>query len=235
MMTRARGRRPGMTLMELVVAVTILAIMAGIGGAAFAQIIDRQVTIRSASAEVERAVALRETLRQWILQGEIMQQRGGVPRGGRGGGGAVGAQLATVAPGQRGASGAVTTGVTAATSTGHEITVLTNAPNPLMTQNVRIRIFVDADANTPEQGLTIEYQGGQGGAQTPLLRRQLDPAVGDLTIEFFDQRTGRWYDVTQAATVQAIALRISMVPAEDATLPRLLQLPLTIVYGEATP
>ncbi len=223
-MTRARS---GMTLLELVIAIAIVARMATGGAAAFATIIDRQETIRYASAEVERAAALRETLRQWIVQGEPQVQQGGVPLGGRGGG----AQVASVAPGSR-TGAASNVGVTAAASTGNELTLTTNAPNPLMAANVRIRIFVDVDDNTPELGLAIEYQAS---AQTPLMRRELDRTVGDLTVEFFDQRTGRWIPSTEAATGQPIALRIAMVAVEGASLPRLLTLPLTIVFGEVTP
>lgn len=222
--------RPGMTLMELIIAITILAMMVTGGSVAFGTIIDRQKTIRYASAEVERAAALRETLRQWILQGEPQIQQGGVPRGARAGG-AAGVQLASVAQGSR-AGSASTASVTAAASTGNELTITTNAPNPLMAATVRIRIFVDADDNTPERGLTIEYQAS---TQTPLMRRELDASVGDLTVEFFDQRTGRWIASTEAATGQPVALRITMIPAVGFALPRLLTLPLTIVFGEVTP
>lgn len=219
-------RRAGMTLMELVVALTVLSMLAAAGGIAFTTIIDRQETIRTASAEVERAAALRETIRQWVLQGELMLQQGGVPRGGRGGAG--GQQLAAVQPGSR-AGSAATTGVTAATSTGNELSVTTNAPNPLMAAAVRIRLFVDTDANTPEEGLTMEYQASNN---TALARRQLDANVGDLSIELLDARTGRWYASTQAASIQAYALRFSMIAAEGKVLPRLMETPMTIVYGE---
>ena len=93
-----RRARRGMTLMELVIALTVLALVATMGGAAFATLIDRQATIRTASADVERAAALRETIRQWILQGEPFVASGGVPSGGRGGA-AAGRAPATVAPG----------------------------------------------------------------------------------------------------------------------------------------
>jgi Tfp pilus assembly protein PilE len=219
-----------MTLLELVVAIAILAILVAAGERSFATLIDRQQTIATASAEMERAAALRETLRQWILQGQIQIQRGGGPRGVSGG--QQTRTLATVAPGGSASSTSVQS-VTAAASTGNEITFTTNAPNPLMAANVRIRLFVDADANTPEQGLTIEYQANQTGAQTPLMRRQLDPSIGDMTIEFYDASTSRWYASTQASTLRnPIAVRISMIAADGYSVPRLLQLPLTIVYGE---
>jgi type II secretory pathway pseudopilin PulG len=218
-----------MTLIELVIAVTILAITAAVGGAAFANIIDRQATIRVANTDVERAAALRETIRQWVLQGELMLQQGGVPQGGRGGA-AGGQQLATVQPGSRaGSSG--TTGVTAAASTGNEISVTTNAPNPLMAAAVRIRLFVDADPNTPEEGLAMEYQASNN---TALARRQLDADVADLVIELYDARTRLWYASTQAAALNPIAVRITMVPAEGKVIARLLQAPLTIVFGEVS-
>ncbi len=230
-MTRARGStrsgtRSGMTLIELVIAITILAMMVTGGSVAFGTIIDRQQTIRYASAEVERAASMREMLRQWILQGEPQIQQGGVPRGAR-----AGAQVAPVALGSR-AGSASTAGVTAAASTGNELTIVTSAPNPLMTSNVRIRIFVDTDDSTPERGLTIEYQAS---TQTPLMRRELDSTIGDLTVEFYDQRTSRWIPSTEAATGTPIALRITMIPADGFVLPRLLTLPLTVVFGEVTP
>ena len=217
--------RSGMTLMELVIAIAILAIMAAAGGSTFATIIDRQHTIRTASAQVERAAALRETIRQWVLQGEIFIQRGGVPRGTRGA-----PQQPLFQVGGAGNLQMVNQGVTAAASTGNELTVTTNAPNPLMTAAVQIRLFVDADQLTPEQGLTIEYRSSSQG--TPLLRRQLDPDVADLTIEFLDSRTNRWYPSAQAATINPYALRLTMVPAEGKAIARVLQMPLTIVYGE---
>lgn len=224
--------RSGMTLIELVIALAILAMVAATGGHAFGTIIDQQTTIRTASAEVERASALRETIRQWILQGEPQIQRGGAPRGARGG---AAQTVAAVAPGS--SSRGTPTGVTAAASTGNELTVLTNGPNPLMSASVRIRIFVDADEATPEKGLAIEYQSQvQGAGNLSVLQRmQLDPDVGDLKVEFYDQRTTRWLASTEASTGQPIALRFTMLPADGKTLPRLLGLPITLVFGEITP
>lgn len=227
-------RRSGMTLLELIIALTILGLLVTIGAAAFAMVIDRQQTMQNATVDVERAAALRETIRQWILQGTVEVPRGGLPRGARAGTG--GRQPASVAPGAAGGStSAALAGVTAAasTSTANEFSVVTNAPSPLMLPAVRMRVFVDADPNTPEQGLTIEYQGPT--PQSPLLRRELDPSVGDMLVEYYDPRTGRWADNAAASPANAIALRVTMIPADGATLPRLLEIPLTVVYGAPTP
>ncbi|MCC7195290.1 MAG: type II secretion system protein [Gemmatimonadaceae bacterium] len=216
-----------MTLLELVIALAILGILVAVGGGAFSTVIDRERTIRTASVETERAAALRDMLRQWIAQGDVQIQQGGGPGGAQSA--AQRGRTATVAQASSRAGSAVA-GVTAAASTGNELTVVTSAPNPLMAPQARIRIFVDADDNTPERGLTIEYQAT---TQTPLMRRQLDPDVADITVEFYDQRLGRWLPSTEAATGgQLVALRLTMVPAEGKTLSPLLTEPITYVFGE---
>jgi prepilin-type N-terminal cleavage/methylation domain-containing protein len=229
----ARANRPGMTLLELVITLAIVAIMVTAGGSAFAHVIDREQTIRTASAEVERAAALREMLHQWIAEGDIQIQQGGGPRG----------TTRTTTVGRQGTqtrtssarASSAQAGVTAAVSTGNELAMTTSAPNPLMAQSVLLRIFVDADDNTPERGLTIEYQNAVSNL-IGLQRRELDPTVGDLSVEFFDQRTGRWIASTEAATGgQLVAVRLTLIPADGVALPRLLSEPITYVFGEITP
>jgi hypothetical protein len=116
-----------------------------------------------------------------------------------------------------------TTAVSAAASSGDEITFTTSAPNPAMAPSVRIRLFIDADPGTPERGLTMEYQTS---AATPLQRRQLDPTIGSMTVEFLDARTNRWFASAQAATISPSAFRIALFPPDSTTLPAILQLPL---------
>ena len=95
---------------------------------------------------------------------------------------------------------------------------------------VRSQLFVDGDPNTVEQGLSIEYQGANA---SPLRRMQLDSAVGVLTVEYLDNRTGRWYAATQVATIQPIALRFTLSAAEGDSIPRLLQVPFIFRMGDA--
>jgi hypothetical protein len=99
-----------------------------------------------------------------------------------------------------------------------------------MGPSVRIRLFIDADAGTPEHGLTMEYQTTQA---TPLQRRQLDPTIGALTVEFLDTRTHRWLPSSEAATITPAAVRVSLSPLDGATLPGILQLPL--IFPMTTP
>ena len=59
----------------------------------------------------------------------------------------------------------------------------TTAATPAMSPNVRVRLFVDGDASTPETGLTMEYQPSDGGTQIPLQRRQLEPSIGAMLVD----------------------------------------------------
>ena len=206
----------GMTLMELVVAIALTGMMAAAGAATFASIIDHRRVIRESTVATERAAALREMVRTWVVSSSIQIQQGGGPRG-----------LAS----SRGSSASlITGGVTAAAQTGDELTFTTSAMTPTPSANTRVRLFVDNDPNTFEHGLAIEYQGGNA---TPLRRMQLDTTIGVLTVEYLDNRTGRWYPAVQAATIQPIAMRFSFAAAEGDSIPRLLQLPFVFRMGDA--
>jgi len=210
-----RSRR-AMTLMELVVAIAITGMMAAAGAATFSSIIDHRRVIRQSTVSTERAAALREMVRGWIAAGTIQIQQGGGPRGLR----------STARIGARPGSAV---GVTAAAATGDELTINTTALTPAEAPSTRIRLFVDGDDNTPEKGLSIEYQASTAA---PLERRQLDSTIGTMTVEFLDNRTGRWYGATQAATIQPIAVRFAFAPMEHDSLPRLLLLPFVFRIGD---
>lgn len=210
--------RSGMTLMELVVAIALTGMMAAAGAATFASIIDHRRVIRESTVATEQAAALREILRTWVVSSSIQIQQGGGPRG------LTRSRQATrTGPMSNG-------GVTAAATTGDELTFTTSAMTPTPSSNTRVRLFVDGDPNTPESGLTIEYQGSNAA---PLQRLQLDSTIGVMIVEYLDNRTGRWYPALQAATIQPIALRFTLGPAEGDSIPRLLQLPFIFRMGDA--
>lgn len=199
--------RRGMTLMELLVGLALTGAMAAMGAATFGSIIDHRRVIKESTVEMERAAALREQLRNWIGGGTVLIPQGGGPR--------LGTSSASVMPGS-----AV---ITSAVASGDELTVNTYAPNPAGTPTARMRFFVDGDDATPERGLAVEYQSSN---QTPLQRLQLEPSIGTLKVEFLDQRTNRWRPASEAATIQPVAVRVSLLPPEKGTLPAILQLPM---------
>ena len=210
----AQRPRAGMTLMELMVGLTLTAMMAATGMAAFGSIIDHRRTITRSTVEVERASALRDQLRLWIGSGTVLIQTGGVPNiGGRNSVAIVGGS------------------VTAAAATGDELTVNTSAANPANSPNARLRLFVDGDDATPEHGLALEYQASN---QSPLQRMQLEASIGTMTVEFLDQRTSRWRPASEAATIQAIAVRLTLGAPRDSTIAPLLTLPLVFPMNANT-
>ena len=111
-----------MTLMELVIALAITGMMAAVGVAAFGSIIDHRRIIRDASASTERAAALRETIRSWVVNGTPRIQIGGGPRGLTRGAARSGGGASTL-------GGMSAAAVTPAQATGDDFTVSTSAVN----------------------------------------------------------------------------------------------------------
>lgn len=216
--------RRGMTLMELVIGLAITGMMAAAGAGAFSSIIAHRRIIRDASVDTERAAAFREMLETWINAGTVQIQRGGGPRGLTRG---VGSALPTAG---RGGITSNTAAVSAATAIGDEITFSTTALNPAFTANVRIRLYIDGDNNTPEHGLTMEYQPN---LQQPLVRRMLDSTIDTLKVEYLDPRTDKWVRASEAATISTqTAVRITLLPGEKHTIPPILQVPMIFMIGE---
>jgi prepilin-type N-terminal cleavage/methylation domain-containing protein len=214
--------RSGLTLMELVIALAITGMMAAAGASTFSSVIDHRRVLREASVATERAAALRATIESWIDAGTVQIQQGGGPRGLTRGGATRG--------GGAGASGSNpmnTAAVSAAQASGDEVSFTTTALNPSLLPNVRIRLYVDADNNTAEKGLTIEYQPNP---QMPLVRRMLDSTIDTLTVEFLDTRTNRWFDAQQAATISPRAVRLTLRSSDTTSAP-ILGLPMIFPIG----
>ena len=220
-----------MTLMELVVALAITGMMAAMGAATFSSIIDHRRIILSSTGELERASALRDQIRTWMLSGTVQVVTGGAGRGLGPRGTTFSAPNVTFIGSSSAspiAGGMAGNGITAAVAGGDEITFVTTAPNPANAPSVRMRLFIDADPSTPESGLTLEYQPSTA---TPLKRIQLESSIGVLKVEFLDQRTNQWFESTQAAAVSPIAVRLSMQPYDGGRLPGILELPLIFPIG----
>jgi hypothetical protein len=113
--------------------------------------------------------------------------------------------------------------VTAAQGSADEFRFTTQALNPSLTGNVLIRLYIDGDANTPEKGLSIEYQAD---LTKPLVRKMLDSTIDSLRVEFLDQRTNRWFSASQSATIAPKAVRVTLLASHPETHSRLLELPM---------
>ena len=221
--------------MELVIALVITGMMAVMGTATLGSIIDDRRAILSGTGGIERASALRDQLRSWLLSGSVQIVTGGASAGlGRGGASlaapsiAAPARSAGTSTGGTAMNGATAPAITSAVAGGDEIMFVTTADNPAHSPSARMRLFIDADASTPETGLTLEYQASTA---TPLQRMELEPTIGVLKVEFLDQRTNQWFESTQAASITPIAVRLSMQPYDGGRLPGILQLPLIFPMG----
>jgi len=135
--------------------------------------------------------------------------------------------LTRAATGVAAGRGNTTSQVSAAQAAGDELSFTTAALNPSLLGNVRIRMYVDADPNTPEAGLCIEYQPS---AQLPLVRKMLDSTIDSLHVEYLDQRTNRWFASTEAATITPMAVRLSMHTTDTIQSP-LLAVPMIFMIG----
>lgn len=210
-MTRARR---GTTVLELVVALLVTGVVATVGARAFEQVIARRSQVLDVTSRTERDSALRALLREWIDSGALdptfavvtmetlMRQSREVPR-------ALRDQipaLRRIAYSESDALYFTTTVVTAA-----------DAPT------VRVRLYVDDDPDTPERGLSFEYQ--RGSSQPPT-RIELDPTVRRLQVTYLDATTRQWRTLLQLGSATALAARVQL-GADDPARSRLLSLPLT--------
>ncbi|HEX4684753.1 MAG TPA: prepilin-type N-terminal cleavage/methylation domain-containing protein [Gemmatimonadaceae bacterium] len=211
--------RRGMTLMELVIGLAITGMMALVGASAFGSVIDHRKTLETASISLERSSALRDMIQSWLYAGTIQIQRGGVPRGLN-----ASSSVSTRGAGNTGTGMLNNASVSQAQAAGDEISFTTTAPNPAGLGSVRIRLYIDADANTPEAGLTIEYQPN---ALQPLVRRMLDSTIDTLKVEYLDSRTNRWFRASEAATLSGMtAARITLLHGQHGPLPPIVEIPM---------
>ncbi|MEO7999840.1 MAG: prepilin-type N-terminal cleavage/methylation domain-containing protein [Gemmatimonadaceae bacterium] len=215
--------RRGVTLMELIVALTITGFMAALGTATFTSIIDNRHIIRESTAPTERAAALRETIRQWLLPATIQVQAAGAPSGRNQ------SSVRTTINNRVSSNGA--DGVAAAASSGDdELVFNTTAPNPTNAPNARMRLFVDTDEETPETGLTLEYQVNQ---QSPLQRRQLDSTITGMTVEYLNRQNNQWVTADNSVGIRAKAVRLTLIAADGIVVPPLMALPMTFGIAAA--
>lgn len=204
-------RRAGFTLMELIVAIAITGAVAAIGAGTLATVIDQRGVLERGTEGTERAAALRGTLEDWLTQGTVRVQIGGAPGRGRGVG-----------------SGTMSAGPGSESGVSDEVSISTRALTPSGSPTTLVRLFIDDDPDTPASGLSIQYQGR---AQDSLVTRQLEPSVGAMRVEYLDRRTHRWYPASEAATIQPMAIRITLGGAGGDSLPPVLRLPIVEPVG----
>jgi prepilin-type N-terminal cleavage/methylation domain-containing protein len=119
--------RPGFTLIETTIALVLTAILILTGYSSFAMAADARERAQAAVDPVVRAMATRSVL-QHVLQNAIVTGR----------------------------NGPVFQGSNTGTAGNDQILFLATSAPPFIDRPVLVRLYVDGDGNTPEQGLMLE-------------------------------------------------------------------------------
>ena len=162
-------RRAGVTILELMFGLTVVALVASIGTATLSLFGDKDKHRRDEVEELAREVAVRRTIIAWLEEAHA----------------SVGSVNGT-------ASGAFQ--LTDAKRENRDTDVLlftTTAATSLGTGETTVRLYVDDDEATREVGLTAELSSWPGG---PAARLQLDSSVNAMKVRCLTSLLGarRW-------------------------------------------
>ncbi|MGQ0813167.1 MAG: PulJ/GspJ family protein [Gemmatimonadota bacterium] len=142
--------RAGMTLMEVVVALSLASVVSTIGYAAFSAVVDESETMVARGGNV-RAAMVRRTITDWL-------------------------HSAILLPGVEASSFRALDGVHEDDAL-DELQFVTAAPTALKARVSLVRLYIDTDSTTSERGLVAELREWSGRRQ---LRVQLDTLVSGL-------------------------------------------------------
>lgn len=191
----------GLTLIELLVAMTIAGITLAAGYGMLTTLLDNRERLQEASERAARASALRHSLISWLEGARVTRDAGGAR--------------------YRGIDG------TRDDRPDDEITFLTSAPTPLGSAETIVRLFVDHDEETPEAGLTAQFTEYLGVRSVTV---ELASEVEGLDAEYFSRVLGadRWMPSWISSSVLPVAVRVSLIPGDTGDVPALLQLPVVV-------
>ena len=199
-MSRSRG---GMTLIELVVALTITGAAIASGYEAYATISDRRSIAAERADSIGRAFALRTMLTRWLANARLTVEEDeavfravdGERRLGRG------------------------------DPPASDLLFLTSARSPVGNRGTIVHLFVAHDSGV--NGLTADLSEWRGRRTARLL---LDPSVDGLSIEFSSALGERSAPTTSwvSSTILPATIRLRFSSSRSGALAPLLQLPLTV-------
>ena len=198
--------RSGMTLMELIVALTVTGMALSMGYGAFSSLVDNRSRVTEATAATARAAAIRSSLSAWLEGARVTGQPDA-------------AQF-------RGLDGVYQN------LPDDELWFLTTSDTPLETNETIMRLFVDRDADTPEQGLVAAVTEWRGVASSVV---QIDSTVTGLDMRYLSSALGtrQWLPSWISATLLPTAVEIELTAPADLPLHPLLEMPmLVVVRGE---
>lgn len=122
--------RPGMTLMELVIALLITGMIAAMGTAAFDSVLENRARAKAVVDATTRAAATRAMLAGWLSSARVSSDAQRPPT------------MTSLNLGEP----------------DDALVVVANTPTPLDFREVVVHLFIDRDEETPESGLVAELQ-----------------------------------------------------------------------------
>ncbi len=215
----------GLTLMELMVALTITGLALSVGYAGVSSIADGRARIDETVTQVARELGIRHSLADWIGGARALADEDG-SRTNRGFGDQdadVSGEPASVfeAPQFRGLDGVYRT------VDDDELWFLTASSTPLGRGEFVVRLFVDRDESTPAKGLVATMAEWRGArvAQVPI-----DSSVWGLDIHYHTSVLGRNRRLPSwvSSTVLPAAVEVRLTGAAGDSLAPLLALPLLV-------
>ena len=202
-MRRPIARR-GLTVVELVVGLTVVALATLAGGGTLATLVDHRAHVHDATVATRRDAAVRRTIVAW-LDGAW-------------------------ATGESNAPAFRLVDRTTARHADDEIVFLTTAATPIGTGDVVVRLFVDRDDRTAERGLTAEFEARYGGRTA---RVELDASVVALDARCLSDVLGtrRWMPAWVSPVVLPQGLELRLAATSPERLAPLLRVPITVAFA----
>ena len=154
--------RRGLTLVELLVALTVTAVTMSVGWSALGTIADRRERARAASTATVRAASVRRQVVAWLEGAYVTGEEDAPPF-----------QVTDHATRGR---------------PDDELSFLTSATTPIGRGDVVVRLHVDRDPRTPERGLVATFVDRWTARAA---RVELDPSVAALEVRCASDMRGR--------------------------------------------
>jgi prepilin-type N-terminal cleavage/methylation domain-containing protein len=198
------GARSGMTLIELIVALTITGLALGSGYSAYATLADRRITADQRADAVVHAAAIRSALASWLAGARLTLEEDDIV-------------FRSVGGTRRSNAGEMPD---------NDLTFLTSAGTSVGNHGTIIHLFVEHDS-TAERGLIAELSEWRGHQH---VRIQLDYTTDGLGVSLLSSVLGTqsWVTSWVSSTILPAGVRVTLSAKPGDSLPTLLRVPITV-------
>ena len=199
-----RRARIGMTLIELIVALTITGFAVGSGYSAYATLADRRIVADRQADDIARTSAIRSTLASWIAGARLTIEQDDI--------------VFRSVDGTRRSLDSDTPD--------DDLTFFTSARTPIGNHGTVVHLFVDHDSSG-DRGLIAELSEWPGVRH---MRIQIDSTVESFDVSVLSSVLGAqsWLPSWVSATILPAGVRVTLRARAGDSLPPLLRLPITV-------